>query len=158
MEDLLDEDFLRNSQTAMQEQAEQANLLGRLCDKLASQNSLVESLSEERQVLTSCLMEIRQEVSALVSENERLAEHMSGVQKAYDNLLQMAQGQGLGKQVRKLCADSGLGDYLNKKVYARLYDDAFQRQRRRLERAQKAFEEAQALQAKIQQSQRMEFL
>lgn len=91
--------------------------------------------------LKTRMAEQNAEAQALTDENATISEHMKQVQAAFDRLKKMAESQGMGKEINKLVHESGLNQYLCRKVFQRLYEDAVKRIERRQERVRKAFAE-----------------
>merc|ERR1711869_39023 len=73
----------------------------------------------------------------LEEENSKLLRHLSEVQKAYELLKELAEKQGLGKEIRELGRESKLEAWLARGVFVRLYQDAIDRWGRAEDRARK---------------------
>ena len=63
--------------------------------------------------------------------------------QAFEKLKALAQQDGIGKEVNKLVQQTGLNNYLCRRVFLRLYDDAVRRIERRNDRVKRFKEDAQ---------------
>merc|ERR1719281_882578 len=91
----------------------------------------------EMRELRKSLKSSQERNSTLEEENAKILRHLSEVQKAYELLKELAERQGLGKEVRNLGRESMLEAWLARGVFQRLYQDAIDRWGRAEDRARK---------------------
>merc|ERR1711904_290363 len=87
--------------------------------------------------LRKSLKSTQERNTILEEENSKLLRHLSEVQKAYELLKELAEKQGLGKEIRELGRESKLEAWLARGVFQRLYQDAIDRWGRAEDRARK---------------------
>eukprot|EP00746_Dinoflagellata_sp_MGD_P161028 gnl/MRDRNA2_/MRDRNA2_88045_c0_seq1.p1 gnl/MRDRNA2_/MRDRNA2_88045_c0~~gnl/MRDRNA2_/MRDRNA2_88045_c0_seq1.p1 ORF type:complete len:209 (+),score=51.80 gnl/MRDRNA2_/MRDRNA2_88045_c0_seq1:101-727(+) len=87
--------------------------------------------------LRKSLKKAEERNTILEEENAKILRHLSEVQKAYELLKELAERQGLGKEVRNLGRESMLEAWLARGVFQRLYQDAIDRWGRAEDRARR---------------------
>merc|ERR1719364_491469 len=89
--------------------------------------------------VSACLEaeDLIQQMELQLDSSDLLLNSMAEVQKAYELLKELAEKQGLGKEVRELGRESQLEAWLARGVFQRLYQDAIDRWGRAEDRARK---------------------
>ena len=114
--------------------------------------------AQQKNSLSALLNASELEAEEANEEAERLREHLRNIQESYAGLQKLAQARGLGSAVAGLMKESGLGDYLTRRVFKRLYEDAQRRRERRKEKVKENWDKMQREQAKMTESGKTEFL
>eukprot|EP00397_Hematodinium_sp_SG-2012_P063940 GEMP01089342.1.p1 GENE.GEMP01089342.1~~GEMP01089342.1.p1 ORF type:complete len:153 (+),score=24.89 GEMP01089342.1:370-828(+) len=104
-------------------------LIVQLAAQVPTRVAGLESLLDEKQI----------EIDSLNSTNESLLAQLAILRKSLENVQQVAEKRGLGQEFNEIFQACKVHDYLSRRVFERLYQDAIDRIARRRARETAAF-------------------